>query len=77
MRRILRKPDTAAAPAAILEDAFARAGGNVARAQQLLAHEQDLEVPYSILTRWIRQAGLRHLTSPPVRRCSTTLRHTA
>jgi len=36
----------------------------VARAQQLLAHERDLEVPYSTLTRWIREAGLRH---PPRR----------
>ena len=70
VRRILRKPDTAVAPSgaappiAILEDAFARAGGNVARVQQLLAHERDLEVPYSTLTRWIREAGLRH---PPRR----------
>ena len=70
MRRILRKPDTAVAPSgaapppAILEDAFARAGGNVARVQQLLAYERDLEVPYSTLTRWIREAGLRH---PPRR----------
>jgi hypothetical protein len=70
VRRILRKADTAVAPSgaapppAILEDAFARAGGNVARAQQLLAHERDLEVPYSTLTRWIREAGLRH---PPRR----------
>jgi len=90
VRRILRKPDTAVAPSgvapptAILEDAFARAGGNVARVQQLLAHERDLEVPYSTLTRWIREAGLRHPPRrageyhfAPVRRCSTTLRHTA
>jgi hypothetical protein len=48
----------------MLEDAFARAGGNGARAQQLLAAENDLQVPYSSLTRWIREAGLR---SPPQR----------
>lgn len=47
-----------------LEDAFARAGGNVARVAQLIAAENDLEVPYSTLTRWIREAGLRR---PPPR----------
>jgi hypothetical protein len=31
--------------------------------QQLLADEQDLNVAYSTLTRWVRQAGLR--TPPP------------
>jgi hypothetical protein len=70
VRRILRVPDAAAPspvagpPPAILEDAFARARGNVARVQQLLANESDLKVPYSTLTRWIRDAGLRH---PPRR----------
>jgi hypothetical protein len=43
---------------------FARARGNVARVQQLLAAENDLRVPYSTLTRWIREAGLRR---PPQR----------
>jgi hypothetical protein len=69
VRRILR--DRAAAPPppcapqtlAKLEDAFARAGGNVVRIQQLLA-EENLGVAYSTLTRWIREAGLR----PPPRR---------
>jgi len=70
VRRILREreaaapPSCAAAPLASLEDAFARASGNVARVQQLLATESDVQVPYSTLTRWIREAGLR---SPPPR----------
>ncbi|HEY2633688.1 MAG TPA: hypothetical protein VGI51_03160 [Steroidobacteraceae bacterium] len=70
VRRILREgdvaamPSAAAAPPAMLEDAFARAHGNVARVQQLLANESELKVPYSTLTRWIRDAGLRH---PPRR----------
>src|SRR5208283_5196180 len=63
VRRILRQPDAAASPPckpqtlARLEDAFARCGGNVVRVRQLLAKE-DLEVPYSTLTCWIRKAGL-------------------
>jgi hypothetical protein len=70
VRRILREREVAAVPpcpaptSAKLDDAFARAGGNVARVQQLLAAETDLQVPYSTLTRWIREAGLR---SPPRR----------
>src|SRR5260370_33531487 len=70
VRRILREREVAAvlpcpAPTlAKLDDVFARAGGNVARVQQLLAAETDLQVPYSTLTRWIREAGLR---SPPRR----------
>src|SRR5262252_3371514 len=52
VRRILRQPQGEAEPAAPcdaqtltqLEDAFHRAGGNVVRAQQLLAEESDLEV---------------------------------
>jgi hypothetical protein len=70
VRRILREREVAAVPPcpaptpAKLDDVFARAGGNVARVQQLLAAETDLQVPYSTLTRWIREAGLR---SPPRR----------
>jgi hypothetical protein len=69
VRRILRDRAVAASPPcapqtlARLEDAFARAGGNVVRIQQLLA-EENLEVAYSTLTRWIREAGLRR---PPRR----------
>src|SRR5271166_2966245 len=70
VRRILRDGEAAAAPPcepqtlARLEDAFARARGNVARVQQLLVEENDQQVAYSTLTRWIREAGLR---SPPQR----------
>ena len=70
VRRILRDaeapPVPPCEPAMLrrLEDAFVRAGGNVARVQQLIAAEHDLQVPYSTLTRWIREAGLRR---PPPR----------
>jgi hypothetical protein len=47
-----------------LQSAFERARGNVARVQQLLADEHALNVSYSTLTRWVRQAGLR---TPPQR----------
>ena len=75
VRRILRQPppeaeaDRTVLPrvdARILErvtTAFAQARGNVVRAQQLLA-EDGLDLSYSSLTRWIRQAELRQ---PPPR----------
>jgi hypothetical protein len=47
-----------------LHAAFERAGGNVVRAQQLLAEEHGSELAYSTLTRWVRVAGLR---APPAR----------
>lgn len=71
MRRILRAPEAAqgeepeevppCAPEtwAWVEDAFRRAGGNVVRVAELLAEEHQLQVPYSTLTRWVREAGLR------------------
>jgi transposase len=70
VRRVLRAaaqpvpaPPCAPQTLARLQAAFEKARGNVARAQQLLADEQDLNVAYSTLTRWVRQAGLR--TPPP------------
>ena len=51
VRRILRDGEAAEAPPcepqtlARIEDAFARARGNVARVQQLLVEENDLPVP--------------------------------
>jgi transposase len=42
-----------------IEDAFGRAGGNVVRVAELLSEEHELKVPYSTLTRWVREAGLR------------------
>ena len=72
VRRILREKDGARAPSppcdaatlARLEEAFRRARGNGVRVQELLASEAGLKVPYSTLTRWIREAQLR---SPPRR----------
>jgi transposase len=71
VRRILRQ--AAAAPHAALpfdaptrerlEAAFERVGGNAVRIREILAGEQGLTVPYSTLTRWVRQAELR--PAPP------------
>jgi transposase len=71
VRRILRQPNRTAdeaapcdeATLARLRTAFERARGNVVRVQELLA-DDGLEVGYSTLTRWAREAGLR---SPPRR----------
>jgi hypothetical protein len=72
VRRILREKDGERTPSppcdaatlAKLEEAFKRARGNGVRVQELLASEIGLEVPYSTLTRWIREAQLR---DPPRR----------
>jgi transposase len=72
VRRILREkegeqtpsPPCDAATLAKLEEAFRRARGNGVRVQELLASESGLNVPYSTLTRWIREAQLR---DPPKR----------
>jgi hypothetical protein len=72
VRRILREkereqtpsPPCDAATLAKLEEAFRRARGNGVRVRELLASESGLNVPYSTLTRWIREAQLR---DPPKR----------
>jgi transposase len=72
VRRILRGSERSAessAPAEMahrqqLEPLFERAGGNVVRVQQMLTAEQGQPVPYSTLTRWVREAELRE---PPKR----------
>jgi Mu transposase-like protein len=46
------------------EPLFERARGNVVRVQEMLAAEHGQPVPYSTLTRWVRDAGLRE---PPPR----------
>jgi hypothetical protein len=71
VRRILRERDSNVAEAAPCDDAtlvrvkaaFERARGNVVRVRELLAGD-GIEVHYSTLTRWVREAGLR---SPPRR----------
>jgi hypothetical protein len=71
VRRILRAPtgNVAETPPCDeatlgrLKAAFARARGNVVRVRELLA-EDGLEVSYSTLTRWVREADLR---GPPRR----------
>jgi transposase len=72
VRRILREkereqtpsPPCDAATLARLEEAFRRVRGNGVRVQEVLASESGLQVPYSTLTRWIREAELR---DPPRR----------
>jgi transposase len=66
VRRILREQDapraTGAASAAVqqrLKEVYARAQGNAVRMAQILASEHDMALPYSTLTRWVRQADLR------------------
>jgi hypothetical protein len=44
---------------ALIELLFPRCRGNVVRLQELLSDDYHLEVPYSTLTRLVRQAGLR------------------
>jgi transposase len=71
VRRILREPDRTLAEETPCDEetlarvrvAFERARGNVVRVRELLA-DDGVDVPYSTLTRWVRQAGLR---SPPRR----------
>ena len=71
VRRILREPDGNVAEPAPCDEAtlvrmkvaFEQARGNVVRVRELLA-DDGLEVSYSSLTRWVREAGLR---SPPRR----------
>jgi transposase len=43
------------------KERFMRAKGNVVRLQQLLHSERGQEVPYSTLTRWVRDAELREV----------------
>jgi transposase len=72
VRRILREPAVATAPVAALDEAtrrrlesvYERAQGNAVRMGQILAAEYDQSLPYSTLTRWVRQAELRQ---PPKR----------
>ena len=63
---MLRQPQAAPAPKTPqpavqqrLADVYSRAQGNAARMAQILASEYDMELPYSTLTRWVRQAELR------------------
>ena len=71
VRRILRQPERGVAEAAACDEAtlarlkaaFERSRGNVVRVQEVLA-DDGLDVRYSTLTRWVREAGLR---TPPRR----------
>jgi len=55
------RPATSVPPALTsrLPELFSKVRGNVVRVQQLLREQEGLEVPYSTLTYWVRQAQLR------------------
>jgi transposase len=67
VRRVIRQPDPRSRQKeardedllALIEPLFPRCRGNVVRLQELLRDEYHIEVPYSTLTRLVRQAGLR------------------
>ncbi len=42
-----------------ISEAFVRCEGNVVRVQEILAAEHAIRIPYSTLTRWVRDADLR------------------
>jgi len=69
VRRLLRtaapgdeaEPDASADPEtlALIAEIFKRVGGNVVRLQECLHTEHQRALPYSTLTRWVREAELR------------------
>lgn len=68
VRQAIRRPPPPqgvaepAIPAHLLEpisEAFVRCEGNVVRVQEVLAAEHGIRIPYSTLTRWVREADLR------------------
>lgn len=66
-RSILREPQSPVGGTAApdegahkrLAEVYARAQGNAVRMNQILAQEDDKQVAYSTLTRWVRDADLR------------------
>jgi len=67
VRQVVRQPHPPAAMPAqmpphllpLLQESFARCEGNVVRVQEVLAADHQLRIPYSTLTRWVREAALR------------------
>ena len=43
----------------LLQESFARCEGNVGRVQEVLEADHQIRIPYSTLTRWVREAALR------------------
>ena len=43
----------------LLQETFALCEGNVVRVQEVLAADHEITIPYSTLTRWVREADLR------------------
>jgi transposase len=76
VRQALRQPPppTGVAEPAIpthlltpLTETFVRCEGNVVRVQEVLEAEHAITIPYSTLTRWVREADLR----APKQRCGS------
>jgi hypothetical protein len=42
-----------------ISEAFVRCEGNVVRVQEIIEAEHEIRIPYSTLTRWVREADLR------------------
>ncbi|MCP3883420.1 MAG: IS21 family transposase [Sulfitobacter sp.] len=57
--RGLAEPQIPAHILPLLQQTFARCEGNVVRVQEVLAADHGIAIPYSTLTRWVREADLR------------------
>jgi hypothetical protein len=62
--RLLREPQPAQPQISphllpLLQESFARCEGNVVRVQEVLKTDHGITIPYSTLTRWVREAALR------------------
>ena len=57
--KTLTEPHIPAHLLPLLQETFALCEGNVVRVQELLAADHEITIPYSTLTRWVREADLR------------------
>jgi transposase len=55
----LAEPEIPAHILPLLQETFTLCEGNVVRVQEVLAADHELAIPYSTLTRWVREADLR------------------
>ena len=55
----LAEPEIPAHIRPLLQETFALCEGNVVRVQEVLAADHEITIPYSTLTRWVREADLR------------------
>jgi len=57
--KALAEPEIPAHILPVLQQTFALCEGNVVRVQEVLAADHEITIPYSTLTRWVREADLR------------------